>query len=250
MGALLGRFGEASCPPPGGDVIGQRPIEVHLDGFRLLGAEIERDADTFHARAQRSSRARRSSADYPSVLGTQNTHDGGRLRQGHDNHRQRRRRARGAEPGRDAARRWARRSSGAGTHTVTIDGVAALHGTATRIIPDRLEAGTFAIAAAITDGDVEVRGINLEHLIVAHLQAARRPASTSRPATTSIRVRGVDRPERDRRAGAALPRLRDRPPGADGRAADAGQRRQLSSTSASSTTACSTSASCARWAPR
>src|SRR2546426_6766038 len=71
MGALLGRLGEASCPPPGGDVIGQRPIDVHLAGFAGLGADVSRDGEKFVARADTLEGAT-VFADYPSVLGTQN----------------------------------------------------------------------------------------------------------------------------------------------------------------------------------
>jgi UDP-N-acetylglucosamine 1-carboxyvinyltransferase len=162
MGALLGRFGEASCPPPGGDVIGQRPIEVHLEGFRRLGAETGIEADTFHARA-RELRGSSFFADYPSVLGTQNTMMAATL-------------ARGtttivnaaAEPEvqslAEMLRKMGARITGAGTHTVTIEGVERLKPARIRIIPDRLEAGTYAIAAAITGGEIEVRNVDLEHL--------------------------------------------------------------------------------------
>ncbi|MCH7484868.1 MAG: hypothetical protein IIA90_06940 [Chloroflexi bacterium] len=72
MGALLGRLGEAACPPPGGDIIGQRPIDVHLAGFRSLGAETEVSHEMFRAQATEL-RGSTFFADYPSVLGTQNT---------------------------------------------------------------------------------------------------------------------------------------------------------------------------------
>jgi UDP-N-acetylglucosamine 1-carboxyvinyltransferase len=162
MGALLGRFGEASCPPPGGDVIGQRPIEVHLEGFRRLGAETGIDADTFHASAKEL-RGSAFFADYPSVLGTQNTMMAATL-------------ARGTTTIVNAAsepevqslaemlNQMGARIRGGGTHTVTIEGVEKLRPVRCRIIPDRLEAGTFAIAGAITNGEVEVRSVNLEHL--------------------------------------------------------------------------------------
>src|SRR3990170_4169062 len=71
MGALLGRLGRAACSPPGGDVIGQRPIDVHLAGFAALGAEVSRHGDKFVAQADRLTGAS-IFADYPSVLGTQN----------------------------------------------------------------------------------------------------------------------------------------------------------------------------------
>jgi UDP-N-acetylglucosamine 1-carboxyvinyltransferase len=165
MGALLGRFGEASCPPPGGDVIGQRPIEVHLEGFRRLGAETGIEADTFHARAKEL-RGSAFFADYPSVLGTQNTIMAATL-------------ARGTTTIINAAsepevqslaemlNQMGARISGRGTHTVRIEGVEKLQPVRCRIIPDRLEAGTFAIAGAITDGEAELltqaRGISYVH---------------------------------------------------------------------------------------
>ena len=162
MGALLGRFGEASCPPPGGDVIGQRPIEVHLEGFRRLGAETGIEADTFHARAKEL-RGSLFFADYPSVLGTQNTMMAATLAKGTTTIVNA-----AAEPEVQSLAemlRWmGARITGAGTHTVTIEGVEKLKPARTRIIPDRLEAGTYAIAGAITGGEVEVRGVNLEHL--------------------------------------------------------------------------------------
>ncbi len=162
MGALLGRFGEASCPPPGGDVIGQRPIEVHLEGFRRLGAETGIEADTFHARAKEL-RGSSFFADYPSVLGTQNTMMAATLAKGTTTIVNA-----AAEPEVESLAAMLNlmgaRISGAGTHTVTIEGVESLKPVRYRIIPDRLEAGTFAIAGAITNGEVEVRGVNLEHL--------------------------------------------------------------------------------------
>lgn len=162
MGALLGRFGEASCPPPGGDVIGQRPIEVHLEGFRRLGAETGIDGDTFHARAKEL-RGSAFFADYPSVLGTQNTMMAATLAKGTTTIVNA-----AAEPEVQSLAEmlhWmGARVTGAGTHTITIEGVEHLKPVRTRIIPDRLEAGTYAIAGAITGGEIEVRGVNIEHL--------------------------------------------------------------------------------------
>src|SRR5439155_1776776 len=64
MGALLGRLGEASCPQPGGDVIGQRPIDVHLAGFAALGAEVSRDGERFIAHASKPLEGATIFADY------------------------------------------------------------------------------------------------------------------------------------------------------------------------------------------
>ncbi len=172
MGALLGRFGNAACAPPGGDVIGQRPIDVHLKGFEMLGARLWREGDKFVARSE-GLRGARLFLDYPSVLGTQNLMLAAAT-------------ARGrtvivnaaAEPEvvalADMLNQMGACIRGAGTHTIEVQGVERLRGVTHRIIPDRIEAGTFAIAAAITGGDVEVRGLVPEHLcsLVHKLQEA------------------------------------------------------------------------------
>ena len=165
MGALLGRFGEVSCAPPGGDVIGQRPIDVHLAGFRALGAEVGRSGDSFYARVPAGSRLRgaRIFLDYPSVLGTQNVLLAAV-------------RAEGESVIINAASEpeisflaamltgMGARIQGAGTQTITVHGVPELHGTSVRVIPDRIEAGTFAVAAAATSGEVDVLDAEPRHL--------------------------------------------------------------------------------------
>src|SRR5690606_7617068 len=71
MGALLGRAGEAECSPPGGDVIGSRPLDVHFVGFRALGAKVDRQGSSWRATSDGLTGAR-IFFDYPSVLGTVN----------------------------------------------------------------------------------------------------------------------------------------------------------------------------------
>jgi len=162
MGALLGRFRRAACAPPGGDVIGQRPIDVHLQGFEALGAHVWRDEERFVAEATEL-RGAPIFMDYPSVLGTQNLMLAAAT-------------ARGTTTIINAAcepevvalahmlNRMGAHIEGAGTHTITIEGVPSLKGVVHRNMPDRIEAGTFAIAAAITGGEVEVRGSAPKHL--------------------------------------------------------------------------------------
>ncbi len=164
MGPLLARFGEAACCPPGGDVIGLRPLDVHLSGFAMLGADVRREGDKFVARAPRL-RGSRVFMDYPSVLGTQNLMMAATLAEGATvivNA--------AAEPEvaslADMLNAMGARICGAGGHTIQIDGVQGLHGTSHRLIPDRIEAGTFAIAAAITKGEVEI-----EEGLASHLDA-------------------------------------------------------------------------------
>lgn len=155
MGALLSRLGDAACPPPGGDVIGLRPVDVHLKGFAALGAEIVETREWFEVRGP-ALRSADIFNDYPSVLGTQNLMMAASRVPGTTTIVNA-----AAEPEVQAMAEMLRSMGadirGDGTNTVVIKGVKALHGTDYRIIPDRVEAGTFAIAAAITGGDVEMQ---------------------------------------------------------------------------------------------
>jgi UDP-N-acetylglucosamine 1-carboxyvinyltransferase len=162
MGALLARSGRAACSPPGGDVIGQRPIDVHLAGFAAMGGRVSRRGEKYVVESDGLSGAR-VFADYPSVLGTQNLMLAAAT-------------ARGTTSIINAAAEpevqglaamlnsMGARITGAGTPNITVVGVPTLHGSTHRIIPDRLEAGTFAIAAAVTNGRVEIRGVEPDHL--------------------------------------------------------------------------------------
>ena len=162
MGALLARFGEAACAAPGGDVVGLRPLDVHLGGFRTLGAEVSRRGDKYHARATRL-RGARVFLDYPSVMGTENVMLAAALAEGTTEIINA-----AAEPEivflADMINAMGGRIRGAGTHTIEIEGVGELHGAEVQVIPDRLEAGTFAVAAAATRGDVDILGANPRHL--------------------------------------------------------------------------------------
>ncbi|MSQ27313.1 MAG: UDP-N-acetylglucosamine 1-carboxyvinyltransferase [Dehalococcoidia bacterium] len=162
MGALLGRFHEAACCPPGGDVIGQRPLDVHLAGFAALGARVERRDDKFWAQAKTLTGAR-VFMDYPSNMGTENLLMAAALAEGHTTIKNA-----AAEP--EVAclatmlNEMGARVSGAGSNTIEIDGVPELHGARHAIIPDRIEAGTFAVAAAITQGELTLESMSCDHL--------------------------------------------------------------------------------------
>ncbi len=162
MGPLLGRFGEGASCPPGGDVIGQRPIDVHLVGFAALGAKVSRSGEKYVARAPRLSGAK-IFMDYPSHIGTENLFLAACLAKGNTVIRNA-----SSEPEvvnlAEMLNKMGARISGAGTCTVEIEGVDELHGTCHRIIPDRIEAGTFAIAGATTLGEVEIRDVICDHL--------------------------------------------------------------------------------------
>jgi UDP-N-acetylglucosamine 1-carboxyvinyltransferase len=162
MGALLGRAGEAECPPPGGDVIGSRPLDVHFVGFRRLGAEVERRGSSWRARATQL-RGARIFFDYPSVLGTVNVLLAAVRAEGTTV-------IVNAAPEPEVAMladmlvSMGARVSGQGTPTITVEGVTTLHGTDFTVIPDRLEAGTYLLAGVATRGDVRVTNADPLHI--------------------------------------------------------------------------------------
>ena len=162
MGALLGRMGEAECPPPGGDVIGSRPLDVHFVGFRALGATVERHGSAWRASAAKLTGAR-IFFDYPSVLGTVNVLFSAATAEGTTTIINA-----AAEPEvemlADMLVSMGARISGQGTPLVTIEGVQALHGTDFTVIPDRLEVGTYLLGGVATHGDVRVTNADPLHL--------------------------------------------------------------------------------------
>src|SRR5690606_30005459 len=139
MGPLLARTGEAACAPPGGDVIGVRPLDVHLAGFRSLGAEVSRRGVHWLARAERLSGAR-IFLDYPSVLGTVNVLFAAAMAEGTTTIINA-----AAEPEvqmvTEMLNAMGARITGHGGNTIRIEGVERMHGTEATVIPDRLEAG-------------------------------------------------------------------------------------------------------------
>ncbi|MGC4105453.1 MAG: UDP-N-acetylglucosamine 1-carboxyvinyltransferase [Thermomicrobiales bacterium] len=162
-GPMLARAGEISFAGPGGDQIGSRPIDIHLDGFRRLGAEVIEDGRMVTARATQLS-GRMIYLDYPTHTGTENIMMAATLAQGTTVIANA-----CAEPEviwlGELLNRMGARVSGLGTPTLVVEGVGKLHGTSMTCIPDRLEAGTFAIAAVITGGEVQLEGVMEPHLL-------------------------------------------------------------------------------------
>jgi UDP-N-acetylglucosamine 1-carboxyvinyltransferase len=156
LGVLVGRTGEAEIARPGGDDIGMRRVEQHLEGLRAMGAVVTETADSYIARARRL-RGARIELDMPTVTGTENLMMAAALADGitviHNAAR---------EPHIvDLARCLAGMGlplSGTGTETIVIEGTggAPLHGTAHSVTTDYIEAGTWMVAAAATGGDVVV----------------------------------------------------------------------------------------------
>ncbi|EPW8863054.1 UDP-N-acetylglucosamine 1-carboxyvinyltransferase [Staphylococcus aureus] len=163
MGPLLARLGHAIVSLPGGCAIGSRPIEQHIKGFEALGAEIHLENGNIYANAKDGLKGTSIHLDFPSVGATQNIIMAASL-------------AKGKTLIENAAKEpeivdlanyineMGGRITGAGTDTITINGVESLHGVEHAIIPDRIEAGTLLIAGAITRGDIFVRGAIKEHM--------------------------------------------------------------------------------------
>ena len=154
MGPLLAREGEAACASPGGDVIGVRPLDVHLAGFRALGAEVHREGADWAARSTRLQGAR-IFLDYPSVLGTVNVMFAAALAEGTTTIVNA-----AAEPEVAMAANLLNAMGadirGHGTALMEINGVERMHGADFTVVPDRIETGTYLLAGAATGGDVRV----------------------------------------------------------------------------------------------
>ncbi|MGB9885543.1 MAG: UDP-N-acetylglucosamine 1-carboxyvinyltransferase [Moorellales bacterium] len=197
MGAVLGRFREVRVAYPGGCAIGSRPMDLHLKGFVALGAEIREDHGFIEARA-RQLRGADIHLDFPSVGATENIMMAAVL-------------AEGTTVIRNAAKepeivdlqnflnRLGARVKGAGSDVIRIQGVKSLGGAEYQVIPDRIEAGTHLVAAAITRGRVVVKNVIPEHLeaVTAKLREVGVRIEVLEPPSAVLveasgRLRGVD----------------------------------------------------------
>jgi len=162
MGPLLGRLGRVRASLPGGCAIGARPINLHLQGFRKLGAKVSLERGYVQMDAPRLHGAN-IYLDFPSVGATENLMMAAT-------------RAKGKTVIENAAsepeiqdlanflNKMGAKIKGAGTNIIEIEGVSVLRGTVHEVIPDRIETGTFMVAAAVTGGNVTIRGANPEYL--------------------------------------------------------------------------------------
>ncbi|EGQ2833132.1 UDP-N-acetylglucosamine 1-carboxyvinyltransferase [Staphylococcus pseudintermedius] len=163
MGPLLARLGRAKVALPGGCAIGSRPIEQHLKGLEALGAEIHQEAGYIYAEAPQGLVGNEIHFDFPSVGATQNIMMAASLAKGHTVIENVAREPEIVDLA-NYINEMGGDIKGAGTDTVIINGVESLKGVKHAIIPDRIEAGTLMIAAAITRGDVLVKGAIKEHM--------------------------------------------------------------------------------------
>lgn len=162
MGPLLARVGKARISMPGGCAIGARPIDIHLKAFEALGVKIEQGHGYIDASAPNGLKGTNIYFDFPSVGATENVLMAASL-------------AEGVTIVENAAEepeivdlanylnKMGAKIRGAGTDTIRIEGVKELHGADYTIIPDRIEAGTYMIAAAMTGGDVIIENVLPEH---------------------------------------------------------------------------------------
>jgi UDP-N-acetylglucosamine 1-carboxyvinyltransferase len=172
LGPLVARFGAADVSLPGGCAIGARPVNIHVAGLQAMGAEVHIENGYIKARAGRLKGAR-IVLETVTVTGTENLMMAATL-------------AEGRTILENAAREpeivdlaqflnaMGARIAGHGTDTIVIDGVESLHGTTYDVLPDRIEAGTYLVAGAITGGRVRARGARAEHLdaVLAKLEEA------------------------------------------------------------------------------
>ena len=185
LGPLVARCGQARVSLPGGCAIGPRPIDQHLAGLRALGAEIELDHGYVWARARRLCGAD-ITLRLPTVTGTENLMMAAALARGRS-----RIHPAACEPEivclAEALQQMGACIEGAGTDTIEIEGVPSLQPFQYAVIPDRIEAGTFAVAAAITGGHVEVGNCRPDHLEVV-IQTLRRAGVVVRVDDQTVRV--------------------------------------------------------------
>ncbi|MFA5134726.1 MAG: UDP-N-acetylglucosamine 1-carboxyvinyltransferase [Patescibacteria group bacterium] len=162
IGPLLARLGHAKIPQPGGCLIGARPIDTHINAFRQLGVTVDQEKDYYHFKSEKLDGAK-IVLDEMSVTATENILMASVCASGTSEIHMA-----ASEPEVvDLAcllKKMGAKISGEGTSVLTIKGVSSLHGAEHRVIPDRIEAGTFAIAAAVSRGDVRIKGVEPSHL--------------------------------------------------------------------------------------
>jgi len=181
MGALLGRFGRVRVSQPGGCTIGSRPMDLHLKSFIALGAEVAQNHGFIEAECARLE-GTDLHLDFPSVGATENIMMAAAMAEGTTIIRNTAREPEIIEL-QNFLNKLGARIKGAGLDVIRIDGVPKLgREIAYRVIPDRIETGTFMVAAAVTRGDVLIRNTIPEHV---------------EPVTAKLREAGIDVQEKD-----------------------------------------------------
>jgi len=189
LGPLLARFGKAKVSLPGGCAIGTRPIDLHLAGFEQFGAEVKLEGGNVVARAPQGGRLQGADIEFGkvTVTGTENLMMAATLANGTTTLRNAAREPEIVDLA-DLLNKMGAQVNGAGSETIVIEGVDTLGGAEHTIIPDRIETGTFIVAAAITGGKLEIRDCCPEHLssVITQLQKAGVKIHEANPSTLVV----------------------------------------------------------------
>jgi UDP-N-acetylglucosamine 1-carboxyvinyltransferase len=156
LGPMVARFGEARVSLPGGCAIGQRPVDLHIKGLQAMGAQIEIEQGYIHARARRLKGAR-IVMELVTVTGTENLMMAATLADGTTVIENAAREPEVADLA-ECLNAMGARISGAGSDVIAIEGAEHLTGAAYRVMPDRIETGTFLVAAAASGGQIRLKG--------------------------------------------------------------------------------------------
>ncbi|MCB1878729.1 MAG: UDP-N-acetylglucosamine 1-carboxyvinyltransferase [Gammaproteobacteria bacterium] len=155
LGPLLARFGRADVSLPGGCAIGSRPVNLHIDGLRAMGAKVEVEGGYIRASAKRL-RGARLVLDIVTVTGTENLMMAATLAKGETQIENAAREPEVVDLA-NCLKAMGAKIHGAGTDCIIIEGVDSLSGTGYQVLPDRIETGTYLVAAALTSGKILVR---------------------------------------------------------------------------------------------
>ncbi len=172
LGPLLARFGEAQVSLPGGCAIGSRPVNLHIHGLEAMGADITVDGGYINAKAKRLHGAKLV-MDMVTVTGTENLMMAACLAEGETIIENAAREPEVVDLA-DCLKAMGAKISGAGTDKITIEGVERLHGTRYCVLPDRIETGTYLVAAAMTGGSIKLKDTSPPHCdaIISKLEEA------------------------------------------------------------------------------
>jgi UDP-N-acetylglucosamine 1-carboxyvinyltransferase len=189
LGPLLARFGKAKVSLPGGCAIGTRPIDLHLAGFERFGAEVKLEGGNVVARAPSSGRLRAAQIHFGkvTVTGTENLMMAATLAQGTTVLYNAAREPEIVDLA-ELLNKMGARVNGAGSETIYIEGVKSLGSAEHTIIPDRIETGTFIVAAALTKGELEIKDCRPDHLaaVLAKLRSVGVEIHEANPTTLEV----------------------------------------------------------------
>ena len=192
LGPLVARMGRARVSMPGGCAIGARPINLHVSALEQLGAEIRQEHGYVEAVAPKGLRGGYISFDRITVTGTEDVLMAAVLAEG-ETVIENAAREPEVQDLADLLVKMGAHIDGAGTSTIRVQGVSALHGAQHTIIPDRIEAGTYLIAGAMTGGELVVQGCVPEHLYALIVKLRQAGAEVSEEGSNTLRVRSSGR---------------------------------------------------------